>query len=105
VRSGDVSYWPYFGNGEWGTRVEMENPPQFPPGYRDNHLLVIDIDGDGCSDIVYFDHDRTLIWLNQSGVSFAAPIESPVAPNLARGHIQAADFLGDGRVGFLWDAT
>jgi RHS repeat-associated protein len=104
VRSGDVSYWPYFGNGEWGNRVEMLHPPQFPPDYRDDRLVVIDVDGDCCSDIVYFDHDRTLIWLNQSGVSFAAPIESPVAPNRASSRIRPADFFGDGRVGFLWSA-
>ncbi len=105
VRSLDVSYWPYLGNGVWGNRVVMENPPQFPSGYRDNRLLVIDLDGDGCSDIVYFDNDRTLIWLNQSGVSFAAPIELQVAPNPSAQRILPADFFGDGRTGFLWTAS
>ena len=105
VRSGDVSYWPYLGNGVWGNRVQMEHPPQFPPGYRDNRLHVIDLDGDGCSDIIYFDHGRTLIWLNQSGISFTAPIEIPVAPNPGRSHILPVDFWGDGKVGFLWAAV
>ncbi len=105
VRSGDVSYWPYFGNGVWGNRVSMEHPPQFPPGYRDNRLHAIDLDGDGCSDIIYFDHDRTLIWLNQSGISFAPLIEIPVAPNPGSAHLLPADFWGDGRIGFLWTAV
>ena len=105
VRSGDVSYWPYLGNGVWGTRIVMADPPRFPPGYRDDRVRVVDLDGDGCADILYFDYDRTLIWLNQSGVSFAAPIETPVAPHPGSSHVLAADFFGDGKVGFLWTAT
>lgn len=105
VHSGDVGYWPYLGNGVWATRVLMEHSPQFPSGYRDDRLQVIDLDGDGCSDIVYFDHDRTLIWLNQAGVSFAAPIEIPVVPRPGSGRVLPADFWGDGRPGFLWTAV
>ena len=104
VRSGDVCYWPHLGNGHYSQRVEMLNSPLFPPGYRDDRVHVLDIDGDGCSDIVYFDHDSTLIWLNQSGVAFAAPVAIPVTP-AASGQPLAADFFGDGRPGFAWSCT
>jgi RHS repeat-associated protein len=105
IRSGDVSYWPYFGNGVWGGRVQLENPPQFPPGYRDDRMHSLDLDGDGCTDIVYFDNDRTWIWLNRSGGSFAPPIQIPVTPITRTARIFPADFFGDGVLGFLWSAA
>src|SRR5579872_1899359 len=104
LQSGNVCYWPYFGNGKWGERVEMQLSPQFPEGYRDERIHVVDMDGDGCVDVVYMDYDRTLIWLNQSGQRFSEPVEIPVAPgNNTR--ILAADFFGDGRPGFVWSST
>jgi RHS repeat-associated protein len=104
VRSGDVSYWPHLGYGHWGSRVEMTRAPVFPTGYRDERVLVVDIDGDGCSDVVYVDTGRTLIWLNQAGVGFADPIEVPVAPPPgARPFL--CDFFGDGRPGIAWDGA
>lgn len=103
VQSGNVCYWPYFGNGVWGHRVEMRNSPLFPSGYREERVHVVDIDGDGCSDIIYFDYDRTLIWINQSGAGFSAPIEIPVTP-IGSGRIVALDFFADGRPAFVWSA-
>jgi RHS repeat-associated protein len=104
IRSGDVSYWPHLGNGRTSPRVTMANPPVFPGGYRDDRVQVVDIDGDGCSDIVYFDFDRTIIWLNRSGNSFAPPVEIPIAPAGAARPLPA-DFFGDGRPGFAWDCS
>jgi len=104
IRSGDVSYWPHLGNGRTSPRVEMTNAPVFPRGYRDDRVYVIDVDGDGCADVVYLDHDRTIIWLNQSGNGFAAPVEIPVAPATSM-HPLPADLFGDGRPGFVWDGS
>jgi RHS repeat-associated protein len=104
VKSGNISYWPYSGNGKWGRRIEMQNAPIFPPGYRESNLHVVDIDGDGCSDVVYFDYDKTIIWINQSGIRFSSPIEIPIAPVKASS-ILAADFMGDGKLGFIWSCT
>ena len=104
VTSGNVSYWPYFGNGRWGARVEMDRPPRFPEGYRDGRVLLADIDGDGCADVIYVDYDRTLIWLNQSGNGFATPIEIPVTIGVAGMRLLPCDFFGDGRIGFMWSA-
>jgi RHS repeat-associated protein len=103
VDSGRVVYWPYLGHGGWGAQVEMNAPPRFPDGFRRERLKVLDLDGDGCADIVYFDGDRTLIWINQCGMRFAEPIEIPVAPAGGR-RILEADFFGDGRPGVAWSA-
>ncbi len=104
VRSGDVSYWPYLGNGNWGSRITMENPPRFPEGYREERVFLADFDASGCDDIVYVDHDRILVWLNRTGSGYADPIEVPVAP-VGAPLIMPADFFGDGRLGFAWNAA
>lgn len=104
VESGNVCYWPYFGNGHWGARVEMASPPRFPEGYRDERVFLADIDGDGCADVIYADYNRALIWINQNGNGFATPIEIPVTMGVAGTHIIPCDFFGDGRVGFAWSA-
>ncbi len=103
-RSGEVLYWPYFGHGHWGNRVEMSNPPELPAGYREEHLYVVDLDGDGCADVIYVDYHRITIWLNESGNGFAPPIVVPVAPTTGGRHLSIADFYGDGRVSLGWDA-
>lgn len=102
LRSGDASYWPYLGNGRWGNRVVMDLPPRLPAGYREEHLYLVDLDGDGCADVVYVDHDRILVWLNQTGNRFAAPITVPVAPVTGDRRVTFADFAGDGRLALLW---
>jgi hypothetical protein len=105
VQSGDLSYWPYLGHGVWGVRVQMGNPPRFPDGYRRERVQVVDLDGDGCSDVVYMDFDSTLIWVNQAGVRFADPVRIPVTPAGNGARVIAADFYGDGRPGFAWSAS
>jgi RHS repeat-associated protein len=102
LQSGNVSYWPYLGNGVWSERVIMSNPPRFPEGYREERVLLADLDGDGCVDVVYIDYDSITIWLNQCGTGFAPPITIPVSPAGAR--VIAGDLYGDGRVGFIWSA-
>jgi RHS repeat-associated protein len=104
VRGGEVAYWPYQGNGRWGRRVAMAGPPELPPGYRDERLRLVDLDGDGCADLIYFDLGRTLIWLNRSGTGFAPPFEIPVAPP-PMAEIFTVDLYGDGRPGFAWQAS
>lgn len=104
VRSGEVSYWPHTGNGNTTGRLSMANPPVFPSGYRDDRVHLVDVDGDGCADVVYLDHDRTIVWLNRSGNGFAPPIEIPVAPATSMRPL-AGDLFGDGRPGFAWDGA
>jgi RHS repeat-associated protein len=102
LRSGDVSYWPYLGDGRWGARVEMDLPPQLPAGFREEDLHLVDLDGDGCADVVHIDHDRILVWLNETGNRFAAPITVPIAPVTGDRRVAVADFAGDGRPSLLW---
>ena len=53
VDGGGVTYWPYLGYGRWADVIELEHPPQLPPRFDPRRLFVVDVDGDGCSDVVY----------------------------------------------------
>ena len=103
LRSGQAWYWPNLGHGRWDGCVEMDGPPQFPTGYREDRIVIADIDGDGCADVLYLDADRTLIWLNRAGAGFAPPIEIPVVPP-PQSRVLALDLFGDGRPGLAWSA-
>lgn len=102
IRSGDVCFWPSLGHGRWAERVVMQSPPVLPRNYNDERLFLIDVDGDGCSDVVYAAGDRTLIWLNQSGGNFFGPFEIPVTLGRPGEVLLPADMLGDGMTGFVW---
>jgi hypothetical protein len=66
VYDGNVEYWPNLGYGNWGRRVHMRNSPRFPYGYDPTQILIGDVDGDGLADLVYVDHCKVLLWINQS---------------------------------------
>jgi RHS repeat-associated protein len=101
LRSGQAWYWPSLGNGNWDRLVEMAEPPQFPPGYREDRIVVTDIDGDGCVDVLYLDADRTIVWLNRAGQGFSAPIEIPAVPP-PQARVFTLDPFGDGRSAVVW---
>jgi hypothetical protein len=101
VRSGEVSFWPSLGNGSFRSRIEMADPPRLPPGYRESALHLVDVDGDGCADVVYVDGEGTTVWLNKSGTGFARPVRLPIAPPPGRPAL-AADIFGAGRPGLVW---
>jgi RHS repeat-associated protein len=102
IRSGDASYWPNLGDGRFGARVLLDAPPAFPANYREDRLLLLDIDGDGCADLVYCGDDGTTIWLNRSGTGFGAAVKLPVA--IARRGMSpiALDLFGDGMTSLVW---
>jgi RHS repeat-associated protein len=101
LRSGQAWYWPSLGNGKWDRLVEMTDPPQFPSGYREDRIVVTDIDGDGCADVLYLDADRTIIWLNCAGALFSSPIEIPAVP-APQARVFTLDPFGDGRAALVW---
>src|SRR5262249_47006684 len=104
VRGGEVIYWPSTGMAGFDEPVSMDGPPSLPAGYREDRLHLVDIDGDGCADLVYLGDDATTVWLNQSGLRFAPPVDVPVVVPPGRTAL-TADLLGDGRPGFAWSSS
>ena len=105
VHDGAVEYWPSLGYGDWGRRIHMRNSPRFPFGYDPNRILIGDVDGDGLADIVYVDHRKVLLWINQSGNGWSDPIEIDGTPPVTdMDAVRLVDMLGTGISGVLWSA-
>lgn len=105
IHSGNVDYWPNLGHGDWGSRVAMRNSPRLPVDYDPRRILIGDIDGDGLDDIVYVDHCRLLLFINQSGNGWSDPIEIEGTPGITDvDSVRLADMLGTGISGVLWSS-
>jgi RHS repeat-associated protein len=109
VHDGGIAYWPYQGHGSWGARVVMNNPPRFTDaaaypgtGFDPRRLLLGDVDGDGCADVVYVGDGIVTIWVNQAGNGFAAPVTIGGTPRAAGASVRLADMGGTGIAGVLW---
>jgi RHS repeat-associated protein len=103
VYDGNVEYWPALGHGDWGKRIHMQNSPRFPYGYDPRRILLGDVDGDGLADIVYVDHGKVTLWINQSGNGWSEPIEIDGTPPMTdMDSVRLADIKGSGVSGVLW---
>jgi hypothetical protein len=103
---GNIEYWPNLGHGNWGKRRRMANSPRFPYGYDPKRILIGDVDGDGLADLVYVDHDRVLLHINQSGNGWSDPIEIDGTPAVTDfDAVSLVDLLGNGVGGVLWSGS
>lgn len=110
IHNGRIDYWPYLGYGRWGERITMQQSPRFadaaiygPDGYDPRRLLIGDIDGDGCADLVYVESGQISVWLNQSGNGWSAPIRIQGTPPVSdQTAVRLADMHGTGTLGILW---
>ena len=60
IRNGAVAYWPNLGYGRFGAKVEMDGAPLFDrprPSSISAGIRLADIDGSGCTDIIYLADD------------------------------------------------
>lgn len=102
VENGRVTYWPSFGRGRWGERVEMARPPRFPRPFEQDRLFLSDVDGDGTADVVYVEYDRVSVWFNRAGNGWSDPVEIPFVPPPTVESVVLCDLNGTGTRGLLW---
>ncbi|MCU1659769.1 MAG: hypothetical protein JWO57_4425 [Pseudonocardiales bacterium] len=105
VDGSGVTYWPYLGNGIFGERVVMANPPQLPFDCDPSSVLVVDVDGDGCADVLHLDRGTLTWWPNRTGCAFEQPRGVEHLPTGAMRSIRVADLLGKGTPSLCWTAT
>jgi RHS repeat-associated protein len=85
--------------------VRMKSPPELPFGVDPSRLFVVDVDGDGCADVVLVDNGTVRWWPNQTGTAFGAVREVRHVPTGAMQTIRIADVLGNGTPALCWSMT
>ena len=103
VHDGRIDYWPNLGYGRFGRRITMANAPRIGYGFDPRRMFLVDLDGTGCADLVYVDHDQVHFWFNQSGNAWSAQQTihgTPQVTDLTA--VQFTDFYGTGTATLLW---
>ena len=105
VTNTSVCYWPNRGYGQFGPRVIMKGAPQLaaPDLFNPIYVRLGDVDGSGTSDLIYLEHGKAHIWLNQSGNGYAEAETVPF-PSPAGNSIMVADLLGKGTACLVWSS-
>lgn len=103
VHDGRIEYWPNLGYGNFGKRIVMENTPKIGWDFNPGRLIFADIDGTGCSDLIYVENDKIRFCFNQSGNGWSKEYiihGTPPVHNMTS--IQLADFFGTGTTSIIW---
>jgi RHS repeat-associated protein len=102
IQNGRIDVWPCLGHGKFGNCVTFSNSPTFPQGLDVSRLQLIDTDGSGALDIVYFLPDKMRVWVNQNGNAFA-PAVDVILPSTygSLSQVTPGDFTGYGTASLL----
>lgn len=108
IRSGLVEYWPGLGYGHFGEKQIMLNSPRLKNGTSSHDgistsLLLIDVDGDGCADLVRVTPDGVEVCQNKNGISFSEPVIITDIPVPIPGTLRAANMQGRSGTGLIWN--
>jgi RHS repeat-associated protein len=103
VHNGRIDYWPNLGYGEFGKRITMANAPRLDYNFNPQRLFLVDLDGTGCSDLVYVDFNKVDFCFNQSGNGWSDEQVINGTPAVSDSSaIQFADFFGTGTATLVW---
>jgi RHS repeat-associated protein len=105
VRSGHVEYRMNLGHGRFGPPIVMGGSPRLASRIGSGEqILLADVDGDGCCDLIRLLPDRFELYLNRSGNGFAPPQLFDVIPPPLTGTATVVDFDGNGSAGLLYNS-
>jgi RHS repeat-associated protein len=81
-----------------GTPVAMDATPEALPGPGDGDDELVDVDGDGCPDLLHAEAGQHWFALNQGGRTFGPRVDMPWSPSvgLSATGVEMGDFDGDG---------
>ncbi len=103
VRSGLVEYWPSLGRARFGSRVAMAGSPRISRDTPWAATILVDLDGDGCADLVLISGQGISVVQNRNGISFAPPILLPLGPAPIPGTLRALNLTGAATAGLAWN--
>jgi len=105
IRSGGLRYWPSLGNGHFAEPVLMASTPRLAGASDDPAgVVLVDLSGDGCADLVQLSGRSITIAVNRSGSSFGPALTHPVVPVLP-GTVRVVDIAGTGRASLVWNTV
>ena len=108
VWDGEVCYWPNTGYGRFGAKVTMDDSPQLdhPGSFDQRRVRLADVDGTGCTDLIYLGVDGVRVYLNRSGNGYGPPHLLPQGfPGLdTLAHVTVVDLLGHGTACLVWSS-
>jgi hypothetical protein len=99
VDGGGVTYWPARADGGWDAAVRMSPSPALTRNHEPLRLSLVDVDGDGCADLIYVGPTSVTLWRNVGAGQLSDPIVFPNTPLAAPGSYRIVDLLGSGTVG------
>lgn len=70
--------WPNLGRGRFGQRLRLATLTLEAVDFHPQRVFLADIDGSGASDLIYAQGDALLVYFNQSGNGFSAPLRVPL---------------------------
>jgi RHS repeat-associated protein len=105
VGSGLVEYWPGLGDGNFGARTVMAGSPELSGLSSDTgSVLLVDVDGDGCADLVRVSGTEIEVAINRSGREFAPPARIAPVPAPIPGTLRASNMSGRAGSGAVWSS-
>lgn len=106
IHDGRIDYWPNLGYGRFGKRVSMAMAPQFDADFDPRRLMLADLNGTGCADLVYVDSRRVQFWFNQSGNAWSPRQTILGTPRVDDSSaVEFADLLGTGTATLVWSGN
>lgn len=102
ITGGTVVYWPGRADGGWGEQISMTPSPSFARDYDPARMNLVDVDGDGCADLVYVDSGSVTLWRNVGAGQLAEPVVISCTPLATVGTYRLVDLLGSGTPGILY---
>jgi RHS repeat-associated protein len=105
VLSGRVEYWPSLGLGRFGSPIVMRNSPRLRDVLREpQNVLLTDVNGDGCADLVHFTVTGIEVFMNQNGAGFADGVLIDGLPRPIPNTVRAANMRGRMGSGLVWNS-
>jgi RHS repeat-associated protein len=103
VDGGGVTYWPARADGGWGEAVTMSPGPALEQDWDPLRLALVDVDGDGCADLLYVGATSVTVWRNTGAERLSVPTTIEHTPLARPGSYRLIDLLGQGTTGIQFE--